>query len=77
VEAVVFYLTGDYDLTGPSSKRALLAGQPDLWLLYFWMGRAYDSKGQLPEAIAALEKWRGIPGSMQGRGFGMLGSAYA
>src|SRR5262249_6253155 len=45
--------------------------------MYYWMGRAYDSKGQLREACDALEKWRGIPGRMQGSGFGMLGSLYA
>jgi len=76
VEAAVFYLTGDYDRT-IEHARAVLAGQPDLWLLKFWMGRAYDSKGQLPEAIATLEQWRSIPGTLQGSGFGILGCLYA
>jgi hypothetical protein len=46
-----------------------------LRLMYFWMGRASESKGQMPEAISALEKsWHGSAESLQGRGFGMLAS---
>jgi len=76
IEAAVYYMTGDHDRTIQHAQ-AVLAGEPNVWLLYYWMGRAYDSKGRLPEAIGALEKWHNIPGSMQGRGFGMLGSVYA
>lgn len=76
IEASVYFLIGDYDHT-IRHARSVLAGDPGLWLMYFWMGRAYDTTGQLPEAIAALEKWHNIPGRMQGRGFGSLGAAYA
>ena len=76
VEAAVYYLLRDYDRTIQHAQ-AVLAGEPELWLMYYWMGRAYDSKGQLRDACDALEKWRSIPGRMQGAGFGMLGSVYA
>jgi TolB-like protein/DNA-binding winged helix-turn-helix (wHTH) protein len=75
-EAAIYYLTGDYDRT-IEHARVLLAGEEKLWQMYFWLGRAYESKGMLQEAISALEKWREIPGTLQGRGFGMLGSVYA
>jgi TolB-like protein len=76
VEAAVYYLVGDYDRT-IRHARAVLAGDPNLWLMYYWMGRAYDSRGQLSEAIPVLEKWYSMPDRLQGRGFGMLGSVYA
>jgi tetratricopeptide (TPR) repeat protein len=76
IEAAVLYFTRDYDGT-IEHARAVLAGEPKTWLLYFWMGRAYESKGMLPQAIDALEKWYGIPTTLQGRGFGMLASIYA
>jgi TolB-like protein len=76
IEANVLYLTRDYDRT-IELARAVLAGQSRVWLLHFWMGRAYESKGMLTEAIEALEKWYGLPGTQQGRGFGMLASVYA
>lgn len=76
IEAAVYYFTRDYERT-IAHVQTVLAGEPKFWLLYYWMGRAYDSKGLLPDAIVALEKWHGIPGSLQGRGFGMLGSVYA
>jgi hypothetical protein len=55
VEAAVFYLTGDYDRT-IEHAHAVLAGQPDLWLLYFWMGRAHDSKGRFASS-RPMEEW--------------------
>jgi serine/threonine-protein kinase len=76
IEANVLYLTRDYDRT-IELARAVLAGEPKVWLLHFWMGRAYESKGMLREAMDALEKWHGLPGTQQGRGFGMLASVYA
>ena len=76
IQAAVYYLTRDYHRTITHAK-AVLASEPKHWLMSYWMGRAYDSLGQLPEAIAALETWHAIPGGLQGRGFGMLGSLYA
>jgi serine/threonine-protein kinase len=76
IEVNVFYFIGDYDRT-IAHARAILAGEPKIYLLHFWMGRAYESKGMLREAMAALEEWHGLPGTQQGRGFGMLASVYA
>jgi TolB-like protein/DNA-binding winged helix-turn-helix (wHTH) protein len=77
IEAAVYYLTGDYDRT-ISHARTVLAAEPNVPLMYFWMGRAYESKGQMPQAISALEKsWQGSPENLRGRGFGMLASVYA
>ena len=77
IEAAVYYLTGDYDRT-IEHARTVLAAEPNVPLMYFWMGRAYESKGQMPQAISALEKsWQGSPENLQGRGFGMLASVYA
>lgn len=77
IEAAVYYLTGDYDRT-IEHARTVLAAEPNVPLMYFWMGRAYESKGQMGQAISALEKsWQGSPENRRGRGFGMLASAYA
>jgi serine/threonine-protein kinase len=76
-EAAVYYLLREYDRTIQDAEEVLSAG-PDIAMMYYWMGRAYDSKGQLPEARAALETWRSISGLQGGGGgFGMLGSVYA
>jgi serine/threonine-protein kinase len=75
-EAAIYYLLRDYDHTIQDAQDVLAAG-PDVAMMYYWMGRAYDSKGQLPEARAALETWRSISGLQGGGGFGMLGSVYA
>jgi tetratricopeptide (TPR) repeat protein len=76
IEAAVYYFTRDYDRT-IATAQAVLAGEPNFHLMYYWMGRAYDSQGRLSGAIPALEKWHDSPGKLKGRGFGMLGSAYA
>jgi len=52
--------------------------EPNVPLMNFWMGRAYDSKGQIREAMSTLEKaWQQTPENLRGRGFGMLASVYA
>ena len=76
VEAAVYYFLRDYERTIVHA-RTVLSAQPNIYLLHFWLGRAYESQGRLREAKDALEKWNGIPGTMQGRGFGMLASVYA
>ena len=76
MQAAVYFFTGDYDRT-IRHGHAVLAGEPELWAMHFWLGRAYEAKGRLPEAIVALETWHRIPGRLQGRGFGMLASTYA
>ena len=77
IEAAVYYLTGDYDRT-IEHARTVLAAEPDVPQMYFWMGRAYESKGQMPQAIFALEKsWQASPEGQRGRGFGILASVYA
>ena len=74
-QAAVDYLVRDYDGAIQHSQEAL-AAKPELGPMYYWMGRAYDSKGQPSEACAALEKWRSMSGGAQTAGFGMLGSVY-
>jgi tetratricopeptide (TPR) repeat protein len=76
VEASVYYVSRDYDRTIRHCE-AILAADTGAWPLYYWLGRAYGSKGRYEEAIRALEKWRAVPKGRQGRGFGMLGAMYA
>ena len=75
-EAAVYYLLRDYDRTIQHAQE-VLAAQPEMGPIYYWLGRAYDSKGQSREACGALEKWRNMPGGTQPAAFGMLGSVYA
>jgi serine/threonine-protein kinase len=75
IEAAVYYFSRDYDRTIRHCS-ARLTEVPDMAALYYWMGRAYASKGNLAEALKNLEKSYTMQGHMDGRGFGMLGRLY-
>ena len=74
-EAGIYYRSRDYDRTIRFCDAAIRK-DPGFLPFYYWLGRAYASKGMLPEAIGALERSLGGT-AIQGRGFGMLGAVYA
>jgi pentatricopeptide repeat protein len=76
VRAKTYFLGRQYD-RAIELCRQTLAVAPNASDIYFWLGRSYEAKSMLPEAIDALEKSRSLRARSQGRGFGTLAATYA